>query len=90
MHLKDEINRLVKEEPKGKAAKQKTPVKSNTRGKCAAQKCKHKNVVVIKKEGKFGKCFQCDKVEHFDCVNANAFVKVFKKNILTITALIAR
>ena len=31
-------------------------------------------MVVTKKEGKFGKCFQCDKVEHYDCVNANAFV----------------
>ena len=74
MHLRDEINRIVKEGAKGKAAKQKAPFKSNTREKCAAQKCKHKNVVVTKKEGKFGKCFQCDKVEHFDCVNANAFM----------------
>ena len=37
-------------------------------------KCKHKNIVVTKKDGRFGKCHQCDKVEHFDCVNANDFM----------------
>ena len=43
--------------------------KNNIRAKCATPKCKHKNIVVTKKDGRFGKCHQCDKVEHFDCVN---------------------
>ena len=41
---------------------------------CTALKYKPKNIVIIKKEGRNGKCYQCDKVEHFDCVNANSFV----------------
>ena len=44
--------------------KPKFPSKSNARGKCAASK----NVVDTKNDGK------CDRVEHFDCINANDFV----------------
>ena len=73
-HLREEINRLGKDGGKSKVGKQKATPKNNTREKCAATKCKHKNVVVTKKDGRFGKCAQCDRVEHFDCVNANAFL----------------
>ena len=73
-HLRNEINRLVKEGAIGKSNQQKANPKANVREKCAATKCKHKNVVVTNKDSKFGNCYQCDKVEHYDCVNANAFV----------------
>ena len=67
-HLRDEINRLMKEGTKSKVTKPKVVPKNNIREKCAAPKCKHKNIVVTKQEGRFGKCYQCDKIEHFDCV----------------------
>jgi hypothetical protein len=79
-HLTDEINTLVNEGAKSKAPKKKENPK-NIREKCAAVKCKHKNVVVTKKEGKFGKCFQCDRVKHYDCVNANSFVRKYSERV---------
>ena len=59
-HLKEEINRLVAEGGKAKMNKPKAAPKNNIRAKCAAPKCKHKNLVDTKKDGRFGKCSQCD------------------------------
>ena len=73
-HLKEEINRLMKEGVNNKVSKKKVPTKTNIREKCAALKCKHKNVVLTNNDGRFGKCGKCDRFEHYDCVNVNSFV----------------